>query len=89
MVLAMMANGGITNLMEKVFFIRADGARYDGERKYGKKHGKGIATYIDGSSYDGEWKDGQRHGIGIAINADGSSYNGKWENGEVYKSEGL
>ena len=35
----------------------ADGDKYDGDWKDGKKNGKGIMSYADGEKYDGDWKD--------------------------------
>ena len=37
----------------------ADGRKYFGEFKDGKKHGQGTATAVDGRIKKGIWKDGQ------------------------------
>ena len=41
-------------------FTYANGEKYDGEWKDGKKHGRGVLTCANGEKYDGEWKDGKR-----------------------------
>ena len=44
-----------------------DGAKYVGEYKDGKYHGKGTYTYFDEAKYIGEFKDGKMHGYGDLI----------------------
>jgi hypothetical protein len=36
---------------------RADGSKYEGYYKEGKKHGEGTYTWSDGSKYVGEWNE--------------------------------
>ena len=38
----------------------ADGEKYEGEYKEGKRHGQGSYDYSDGERYEGEWKDDKR-----------------------------
>ena len=35
----------------------ANGDKYDGEWKNGKREGHGVMEYINGSTYNGKWKD--------------------------------
>ena len=46
----------------KVF---ADGSRYEGQWKDGKKSGKGRYIYPDGDVYEGQWLDDKAHGEGF------------------------
>jgi hypothetical protein len=40
----------------------ADGAKYDGQWKYGLKHGKGVLIGSGGTiEHEGEWRDGAPH----------------------------
>ena len=39
-------------------YTYADGSKYAGEYKDGKKHGQGTFTFADGSVVEGIWKDG-------------------------------
>ena len=46
----------------------ADGDKYVGEFKNGKRHGRGTMTLPDGSKYEGIWKNGELvRKIGIEI----------------------
>ncbi len=63
-------------------FTWADGEKYVGEWKDGKKHGQGIYSYAVGDKYAGEWKDGNRHGIGTFTYANGTIVKGLFENGQ-------
>ena len=45
----------------------ADGRKYVGEWKDGKRHGQGAYTNSGGYQYFGEWKDDKRHGQGSSI----------------------
>ena len=51
----------------------ADGSKYVGEYKDGKRHGEGTLTYSDGKTYIGRFASGLPYGKGICINQDGSS----------------
>ena len=35
--------------------IWPDGAKYEGDYQFGKKHGKGVLIFADGSRYEGEF----------------------------------
>ena len=60
----------------------ANGDKYDGQHKDGKKHGKGTLTWTDGGKYVGEYKDDVPHGFGTQLFANGTiEYQGEWENG--------
>ena len=58
----------------KVF---ADGSRYEGQWKDGKKSGKGRYIYPDGDVYEGQWLDDKAHGEGFHQSKQ-SRYNGQW-----------
>ena len=42
-----------------------NGAKYEGEKLKGMRHGKGRFFYSDGGVYDGEWKENRMYGKGI------------------------
>ena len=54
---------------------------YNGERRNGEEHGRGLWIDHSGALYEGEWKKGQRHGRGVLVGADGDRYEGEWRNG--------
>ena len=56
----------------------ADGARYEGEWKDGKRSGQGVYTWADGRRYEWEWKDGWRSGRGVRWLPDERTYDGAW-----------
>jgi hypothetical protein len=60
----------------------ANGEKYKGEYKNGKRNGKGVFKFVDGSEYDGEWKDGIINGKGVYKYASGDEYNGEWKDKE-------
>ena len=53
--------------MAKARITFADGDKYDGEYKDGKRNGKGTYTFADGDKYDGEWKDDKGNGLGTRV----------------------
>ena len=57
-----------------------DGAKYEGEYKYGKKEGKGKFHWSDGSSYEGDFLNNNIHGYGIY-----KWYDGKMVLNKFYK----
>lgn len=59
----------------------AGDARYDGEWRYGKVTGHGIAIYPNGDNYEGDFVNGLPKGQGTAIYPDGSRYAGEWDGG--------
>jgi hypothetical protein len=71
--------------------------KYDGTMLKGKRHGKGIFTWINGERYEGDFVDNVRTGKGNMIYANGDRYNGDffdgarvgtgtfiWTNGDKY-----
>ena len=63
-----------------------NGAKYEGQLKDDKAHGKGILYSADGEKlYDGEWKDDKMHGKGILYSAKGEKYDGEWKDGKRVK----
>ena len=58
----------------------ANGAKYVGEYKNNKIHGKGTYTFASGSKYVGEWRDNKRHGKGTYTHSSGSKYVGEYKN---------
>ncbi len=61
----------------------SNGAKYVGEFKDGKLHGRGIFYYTDGNKYIGDWLDQKRSGKGRMIYANGDEYFGTFENNLV------
>ena len=45
--------------------ITYNNARYEGEIRNGKEHGRGAMTWKGGDRYEGEWRNGGRQGQGI------------------------
>lgn len=61
----------------------ADGRKYEGDFKNGKKDGEGTFEWPNGIRYIGSWKSGKQHGIGILYNSkDGSKKQGEWQAGK-------
>ena len=69
-----------------------NGAKYEGQWKNDKKHGKGVFTsshYFDcknfvGMKYEGEFKDDKFDGFGITTYTNGDKYEGEWKNNKQY-----
>jgi hypothetical protein len=59
-----------------------NGARYIGEFKDGKFHGKGTAFFANGDKYVGEVKDGKQHGQGTYTFAQGGEKKGTFKDGK-------
>ena len=59
---------------------------YDGEWKYGKRHGNGTEEYSDGSKHVGIFINDVPEGDGTFIFPDGSRCKGYWRDGWVYLS---
>ncbi|MEM6398234.1 MAG: caspase family protein [Bacteroidota bacterium] len=57
-------------------YLFADGAKYIGDFKRGKLHGRGILYYTDSTKYMGNWIDQHQHGRGRMVFPDGSIYFG-------------
>ena len=75
---ATMSEVNTMSYFERVF--EAEGMVYEGEKKNGKRHGKGKITYQNGSVYDGEWEDDMRHGFGTETRDGKVIYTGMWKN---------
>jgi hypothetical protein len=53
---------------------------YIGEKKDGKRHGKGIMYWNSGAIYKGDWVNDYRHGVGtFKFSNNGSKYDGEWK----------
>ncbi len=62
-----------------------NGARYEGEVRNGKSHGRGIYYRADGSiMYDGEYKDGTMNGSGKYYMKSGNVYEGEFKDGNFH-----
>ena len=59
--------------------IPEDKAVYDGQWKFGTRHGRGRQIFLDGSVYVGTWVDNKKHGLGRMISKQGFSYEGQFE----------
>jgi tetratricopeptide (TPR) repeat protein len=60
-------------------FIYANGLKYSGQFKRGKRNGKGTITYTDGSIYRGDNVEDNRSGVGETSHADGAHYKGEYK----------
>ena len=49
----------------------ADGHKYSGELRDGKRHGQGTYTFANGNKYVGEFRDDRPNGQGTLTYADG------------------
>ena len=69
-----------------------NGAKYEGQWKNDKKHGKGVFTsshYFDcknfvGMKYEGDFKDDKFEGYGVTTYTNGDKYEGEWKNNKQY-----
>lgn len=60
----------------------ADGSKYVGEFKNGKRNGRGTYSSLSGERYEGDWKDDRRNGFGYEWAANGSITKvGRWADG--------
>jgi len=79
-------NGKAQGRGTKVLRALIDGdwktAKYEGEMKEGKEHGRGVLVYADSARYEGDWKDGKWHGHGVRVFANGDRYEGDWKDGK-------
>ena len=75
--------------------IVSGGEKYIGQKKDGKRHGKGVQVWPDGDKYEGEFIDDRFFGWGSYTWASGDKYVGKWKNdlkhgeGTFYYSNGI
>ena len=58
--------------------------RFEGERRNGKAHGKGVTVADNGTRYEGEFRDGNLNGRGVNTLASGSRLEGEWLNGKAH-----
>jgi hypothetical protein len=65
----------------EAYFKGADGARYEGQFKNGRREGTGVAIEANGDRYDGAWKHGRRDGMGSQSFVLGGRYDGNWKDG--------
>lgn len=65
---------------EKVRELYPDGSLYEGEKQYGKRHGKGIFHSKEGFKYDGNWTNGVMEGYGVLWLHGNKIYEGEWRN---------
>jgi hypothetical protein len=57
----------------------ADGRRYEGDYKGGKKDGEGTFYWPNGQIYIGSWRNGKQHGLGILTDVEtGEKKHGEW-----------
>ena len=62
-------------------YVFRDGARYEGDFKYGWPQGFGVVTYTNGEKYEGEMIKGEFNGRGTFTMADGTRVIGFWKDG--------
>lgn len=55
-----------------------DGAKYEGEWRYGKADGKGTFYHANGDVFDGYFKADKANGHGVYQHKTGQRYNGQW-----------
>jgi len=60
-------------------YTYADGSKYVGGYKDGKRHGQGTYTFADGSKYVGEFKSHKYNGQGTLTIVSGEKYVGEWK----------
>lgn len=61
-----------------------NGDRYEGEFRYGRRHGNGKYFLKKGDRYEGEFADDQMNGQGTYFWADGSKYSGEFKEGRPH-----
>jgi hypothetical protein len=57
-------------------------ARYEGEFKQGRKHGRGIKSWSTGDRYEGEFREDQKNGHGAYTWGEGTPWAGEKYSGE-------
>ncbi len=64
-----------------VYIYKGGTARYEGQFRNGKAHGKGVIKYANGESYVGQFADGYFNGEGTLFRTDSSQTQGIWDYG--------
>ncbi len=67
------------NIIGHGTLIYADGDKYVGEWKDGKKSGFGELWYTNGDKFSGHWLDDKATGSGRLEYSNGDVYDGQWE----------
>ena len=62
----------------------ANGDKYLGDWKNGRKHGWGTYTYSNGQKYVGDWEKDKRHGEGTHTFPSGNEYIGDWKDSTMH-----
>ena len=62
----------------------ANGHKYSGEHRDGKRHGLGILTRANGDKYVGEWRDDTANGQGSYTWANGDKYVGEFRHDKFH-----
>lgn len=60
-------------------YVYPSGAKYIGQFKNGKIHGKGVLYFSNGDKYQGDWVDHYRTGRGTLLKAKGGEYTGDFK----------
>lgn len=64
-------------------YVYESGARYVGEFRKGKIHGKGILYFSNGNKYVGDWVNHYRQGEGKMIFSNGDEYTGEFRHSKI------
>ena len=57
---------------------------FEGQKLFGKRHGKGVFTFTSGYRFEGNWVNDNIEGQGSLFYPDGSlAYEGQWANGKL------
>ena len=57
---------------------------HEGERREGKRHGRGIVVEADGDRFEGEFRNNKAHGRGTFTWTDGRRFEGEWRSGKPH-----
>ncbi len=68
-------------------YAYADGSKYEGQFKAGKKQGWGSFYFANGDKYTGDFKLNYAEGYGTMFYVNGTIYKGNWYKGEYIKEE--
>ena len=71
-----------------VHVINAEGERYEGEFRRGRRHGRGRYVYPNGDVLDCDWDDDVPDGAGSFTFATGGTVRGIWRNGVLREGSG-